>query len=138
MNLISSIAEQLGITDQVTVCGCCDKSGLKRTVVFKTSDEWRDAGGDDFVYLGTTCATKIGRGAIIKRIVNANGLTQSEQEQADEAASIRISYARRLVSMGWTLRTAWAEVRRIEDAGNGLYKMSQAIAIDAALKAHTI
>ena len=38
----------VGISDEVTVCGCCGKTGLKKTVVF-------DA-GDHYVYMGTDCA----------------------------------------------------------------------------------
>jgi tRNA A37 threonylcarbamoyladenosine modification protein TsaB len=40
----------LGITDEVTSCSCCGKTGLKCTVAI-------DAGGE-VVYYGRTCATR--------------------------------------------------------------------------------
>ena len=39
-----------GITDEVTVCDCCGKSGLKSTVVFDVAGE--------FVHYGSTCAAR--------------------------------------------------------------------------------
>ena len=39
-----------GITDEVTVCDCCGKTGLKSTVVF-------DVAGD-LVHYGSTCAAR--------------------------------------------------------------------------------
>jgi hypothetical protein len=41
----------LGITDEITTCECCGKSGLKRTVALEFSEA-------DVRYLGTTCAAK--------------------------------------------------------------------------------
>lgn len=39
----------LGISDEVTTCDCCGKTGLKRTVAM-TND------GDTVLFLGCTCA----------------------------------------------------------------------------------
>lgn len=41
-------AQFLGITDDVTVCGCCGRTGLKRTVALEIDDEVQ--------FYGCTCA----------------------------------------------------------------------------------
>lgn len=40
----------LGISDEVTTCECCGKSGMKRTVVISC--------GDGMKFYGTSCASK--------------------------------------------------------------------------------
>lgn len=40
----------LGISDEVTTCECCGKSGLKRTVVISC--------GDGMKFYGTSCASR--------------------------------------------------------------------------------
>lgn len=43
-------AQFLGITDDVTVCGCCGRTGLKRTVALEIDDEVH--------FYGCDCAAK--------------------------------------------------------------------------------
>ena len=58
INLLTSLLQQVGVTDEVSVCSCCGKENLKRTVVFETTDEWQAEGGDQYVFFGTSCAAK--------------------------------------------------------------------------------
>ncbi len=41
----------IGISDTVTTCQCCGKSGLKRTIVMRTND-------GELVFYGSTCASR--------------------------------------------------------------------------------
>lgn len=52
----------LGITDEITDCGCCGKSGLKRTVAISLDGESAP------VYFGSDCASRAlaGRGYAVK------------------------------------------------------------------------
>lgn len=52
----------LGITDEITDCGCCGKSGLKRTVAISLDGE------SEPVYFGSDCASRAlaGRGYAVK------------------------------------------------------------------------
>lgn len=45
------MARALGITDAVTSCDCCGKSGLRRTVCMELD-------GGELVHYGTTCASR--------------------------------------------------------------------------------
>lgn len=136
MNLFQSLESQVGITDEVDTCSCCGKTNLRRTVVFKTTQEWQGKGGDEFVFFGTTCATnakaKAGkRFNDVRSTVNAQGLTQSEQEAENERAKIRINFARMLVSKGRSLPYAWQCVRNIEAQPNGLHRMATKLKLEA-------
>ena len=62
-----SIAYQCGVTDEVNECSCCGKRNLKRTAVFATKESWQADGGDDFIFLGSTCA-KLARAASYGKI----------------------------------------------------------------------
>ena len=106
-----TLAEQIGVTDEVTTCSCCGKEGLKRTVVFKTHD-------GDFAYLGTTCATKAVsyRGKATK--VNAQGQTEAEQEKARFEAFVQVNIARLMVKDGYALPDAWALIKRASTRPN--------------------
>jgi hypothetical protein len=59
---MANTPKMLGITDEVTDCGCCGKSGLKRTVEISLDGE------SDPVYFGTDCAARAlqGRGYTVK------------------------------------------------------------------------
>lgn len=46
------MARILGINDEQTVCDCCGKKNLKRTVII-------DKGEGEIVRYGTTCASKV-------------------------------------------------------------------------------
>jgi hypothetical protein len=124
------LSRQLGVTDEVTECFCCGRTGLKKTVVFESSDEWQSLGGDRIMFFGTSCAERVKgltgqKFADITVKVNKNGLTQSEQQLSDEIAAIKIAYARKLVSIGKSLHEAWDIVRKFEAQDNGIYRMSQ-------------
>jgi len=48
----------LGVTDEVTTCGCCGRNGLKKTIALEIDET--------LTHYGTTCATKAlryGKGA---------------------------------------------------------------------------
>lgn len=45
------MARAIGITDAVTSCDCCGKSGLRRTVAMELD-------GGELVHYGTTCASR--------------------------------------------------------------------------------
>ncbi len=56
MNIHDIKAKQVGVTDEVTVCDCCGKTDLKRTVVFQNLSE---IGSDnELFFLGSECAKK--------------------------------------------------------------------------------
>lgn len=63
----------LGITDEVTSCSCCGRTGLKCTVAI-------DAGGE-VVYYGRTCATRH-TGKAAKDITKEAFAAQKERERA--------------------------------------------------------
>jgi len=48
---MSSTPQIIGISDEVTTCDCCGRTGLKRTVHLHLEDD-----GD--IYYGTTCAAR--------------------------------------------------------------------------------
>lgn len=100
-----TLAEQVGVTDEITTCSCCGKENLKRTVVFKTND-------GDFAYLGTTCATKATSKDIKPTKVNAQGQTEADQEKARFEAFVQVNIARMMIQDGYTLPDAWALIKR--------------------------
>lgn len=55
--LYRSLKFQVGVTDEVTVCGCCGKENLKKTVVFKVDEESEI--DEHYVYLGSDCAKRV-------------------------------------------------------------------------------
>ena len=69
------MARALGITDAVTTCDCCGKSGLKRTVCMELD-------GGDLVHYGTTCAT---RNTGKPRAVIASEVRQAEAQRLTAA-----------------------------------------------------
>ena len=58
-----------GITDEVTTCGCCGKTNLKKTVVFETEN--------GYVYMGTDCAGMVMFGS--KKAKNTKNATEEAQ-----------------------------------------------------------
>jgi hypothetical protein len=136
MDLFKSLAAQVGITDEVDTCSCCGKTNLKSTVVFETTQEWQGEGGDQFVFFGTTCATnakaKAGkRFNDTRSTVNAQGLTQAQQDEENRKAKIRVDFARMLVAKGRTLPHAWECVRTLEAMPNGLYRMATKLKLES-------
>ncbi|MBW4460508.1 MAG: hypothetical protein KME47_09745 [Nodosilinea sp. WJT8-NPBG4] len=136
MNLFTSLATQIGVTDEVDTCSCCGKTNLKRTVVFETTQDWQGDGGDQFVFFGTTCATNAKSKAKkrfndIRSKVNAEGLTESEQRDKAAREKVKVDYARFLVNRGHSLPEAWDIVRHIESQPNGVYRMATKLKLSA-------
>jgi hypothetical protein len=135
-NLFRSLAAQVGITDEVDTCSCCGKSGLRRTVVFETTQEWQGEGGDQFVFLGTTCATRAKEKAgkkfdDVRLKVNAQGQTRMQREEEKREAKIREDFTSMLVSKGRSLSEAQDIVKHLESMPNGLYRMAMQMKLDA-------
>jgi hypothetical protein len=140
-NLFRSLAAQIGITDEVDTCSCCGKSGLRRTVVFETTQEWQGEGGDQFVFLGTTCATRAKEKAgkkfdDVRLKVNAQGQTKMQtriqQEEEKRKAEIREDFTSMLVSNGRSLSEAQDIVKHLESMPNGISRMAMQMKLDAA------
>ena len=135
MNLFQSLEAQIGVTDEVSTCYCCDRKNLARTVVFKTTSEWQAQGGDEFVFFGTTCAqnaiAKSGkRFRPSKSKVDALGRTEAEAQLEAERAEVRMYHTRRLVKAGRTLEQAWNWVRDYEDQPNGFYWLERLMKLE--------
>lgn len=67
-----------GITDTVDTCGCCGKTGLKRTVVIR-----RENGDLDF--FGTTCAAEALKLSAKDVTAQARRAETAKQKAADRA-----------------------------------------------------
>jgi len=67
-----------GITDAVDTCGCCGKTGLKRTVVIR-----QDNGDLDF--FGTTCAAEALKLSAKDVTAQARKAEAAKQRAADQA-----------------------------------------------------
>lgn len=129
MNIYSSLLYSVGVTDEVSECSCCGKTGLKRTKVFKTNEEWQANGGDEFVFLGSTCASRNYKGKTFATKVNALGQTELEASIESEFVSAKINAMRTLADKGYSLPDALQFVRHLETVANGkvqIYSLAKA------------
>ena len=78
----------LGITDSVSTCDCCGRSGLKRTVALESETKGT-------VYYGTGCAAMAVRGnkrpATVRAIVGEAEVSASRAKQLEEEKLYRIT-----------------------------------------------
>ena len=125
MNIYRSLLYSVGVTDEVSECSCCGKTGLKRTKVFKTNEGWQANGGDEFVFLGSTCARRNYKGKSSSAKVNAMGQTDLEVKEQNEFISSKIQAMRNLVSKGYSLPDALSFVRHLEAVPNGKVQISR-------------
>lgn len=118
----------LGMSDDVTTCGCCGRVNLKRTVALSFDDA-------DATYYGTTCAAHALRmpAAEVKRAAKAaDDAREAEEQKARKAAfdaefkafrdkidrlvpQLRGNYFRQLETLGG-LRAARVAVSTMEAA----------------------
>ena len=78
----------LGISDEVTVCECCGRTNLKKTVVLSN--------GDGEVRYGTECAAramKIKKGDVEKAVRSAEKSKAEEIEKARRAEAFAVEQA---------------------------------------------
>ncbi len=129
MSIYQGLAQQIGTTDEVTTCSCCGKSGLKATKVFKTTDDWQAEGGDEFVFLGSTCASRNYKGIKVSAKVNRKGQTDVDIQLEQEYAAVSIAAIRYLVQKaGQSAPDALNHVRHLESVPNGkvnIYKLAR-------------
>lgn len=116
---------QIGVTDEITTCDCCGKENLKRTVVFKTEE--------DYLFFGSDCATRFAKEnktkITRKTKVNKKGQDQAAVQIEEERAVVRVEFARLLVKKGKTLQEAWNIIRKLEHDG-GFLRLKKMYEID--------
>lgn len=76
-----------GTTDEVTSCGCCGRTDLKRTIVLRPTD------GGDYVFFGSACGARA-LGWTVKEFTAAAKRADTAAKQARLAAQ-REEQARR-------------------------------------------
>ncbi|MGW5657184.1 hypothetical protein [Streptomyces humi] len=83
----------LGVTDDVTECGCCGRRGLRRTVALMPldADGNEDGTAEDVAFYGTSCAAAT-LGWTHGKVTDAAHAAQGERNQRD-------AYARRMISL---------------------------------------
>lgn len=120
----------VGLTDDVTNCGCCNRANLKKTVVLSLLDG--DGNHEDYHFFGTSCAAKALGWTDRKYKSNAeiNRLAKSAISDAVNAEIWRIKQGDefQLIKGYFCLRSvvkAWID-NEIED----LNKESQRLAVE--------
>jgi len=107
----------LGISDEVTTCECCGKSGLKRTVVISC--------GDGMKFYGTSCASKAFK--------TPQDTIKKSATMFETAVKITKSYGLTAAKIGMTIAVSKAR-EAIETAlRNAGYKTTTTEQIDAVL-----
>lgn len=133
ISLFSSIAAQIGCTDEVTECTCCGKQNLKRTVVMEMTQEWEAEGGDKYTFFGSTCAknalSKAGKQPSNKTTsVNSKGQSQVEVEIEEERQRIIVAYGALVATkLNVTLTEGLATANRLASELDGVSVMSKKI-----------
>ncbi len=76
----------IGTTGDVTECGCCGRSDLKKTIVLQDNDS------REFVFFGSVCGAKA-QGWTVKEFTSAANAAQKAREQAAQERENTIRYA---------------------------------------------
>ncbi len=86
--MTTTTVRYFGITDEITDCGCCGRTGLKHTVMLEILDGENES--DGILYYGTDCAArKLGRSSYAVR---------QAAETAEMIRRDRLSEAKRMLA----------------------------------------
>ena len=71
----------LGTTEEITVCGCCGKSGLKKTIVIEMESS-------EILYYGTVCAA-YATGQDVKKVKETLAVIESESKMLKKFETLK-------------------------------------------------
>jgi hypothetical protein len=126
---MSNTTNIIGTTEEVTTCGCCGKSGLKKTVVIEVD-------GTEILYYGTVCAS-YAMGQDVKKVNETVAAIESENKLIEKFKTLNGDIAKgKLIRQA--RKTGMALDRLFTLFGNVEYAMSNRVMYSIGVYTHEI